>query len=196
MQADNIPCGAGFRFDDAFAEGDGIFADSDEVIAAYRVFPPQGGAPDDRRNALGIIGAVDVQVSGKRHQYVARFEDVRHFVPVAQVLVQREVVDEDNRLLPGCGAYNGVQPEYFLARDVGRSHTQARTGATADEAYSLPVVAEVGCFENLVEHGTAVFAPVHVVVARQQQIRFPEVFQNLLQQQELFGVSELRDVSA
>lgn len=101
MQADNIPCGAGFRFDDAFAEGDGIFADSDEVIAAYRVFPPQGGAPDDRRNALGIIGAVDVQVSGKRHQYVARFEDVRHFVPVAQVLVQREVVDEDNRLLPG-----------------------------------------------------------------------------------------------
>jgi hypothetical protein len=54
----------------------------------------------------------------------------------------------------------------------------------------------VGCFENLVEHGTAVFAPVHVVVARQQQIRFPEVFQNLLQQQELFGVSELRDVSA
>ena len=106
MQAYNIPCGAGFRFDDALAEGDGIFADCDEVVAAYRVFPPQGGASDDRRNALGIIGAVDVQVSGKRHQYVARFEDVRHFVPVAQVLVQREVVDEDNRLLPGCGAYN------------------------------------------------------------------------------------------
>ena len=47
-----------------------------------------------------------------------------------------------------------------------------------------------------VEHGAAVLAPVHVVVARQQQIRFPEVFQNLLQQQELFGVSEFRDVSA
>ena len=65
----------------------------------------------------------------------------------------------------GGGPYNGVQPEYFLTWNVGRPHAQAWSGTTTDEAYSLPIVAEVGCLENLVEHGAAVFAPVHVVVS-------------------------------
>ena len=106
-------------------------------------------------------------MSGKCNQYVACLENVRHLVPIAQVLVQWEVVDKDDRLLPRGSAYNGVQPKYFLARDVRRSHAQAWTGTTADEAYSLPVVAEMGCFEDFVEHGAAVLTPVHVVVARQ-----------------------------
>ena len=105
------------------------------------------------------------------------------------------MVDENDRQFFRGGPYNGVQPEYFLTWNVGRPHAQAWSGTTTDEAYSLPIVAEVGCLENLVEHGAAVFAPVHVVVSRQQQIRFPEAFQYFLQQQELFCITEFGDIS-
>lgn len=59
------------------------------------------------------------------------------------------MVDENDRQFFRGGPYNGVQPEYFLTWNVGRPHAQAWSGTTTDEAYSLPIVAEVGCLEIL-----------------------------------------------
>ena len=54
----------------------------------------------------------------------------------------------------------------------------------------------MGSLENLVEHRASVFTPVYIMVAGNEEIRLPEIFQNVLQQIEFFGITEFGDIAA
>lgn len=164
-QGDAMPGRSRAASGSALGKGERIGKNGNDVVSAGICFGAEIGTAHGRRNALCRQDFIGVAMTAKRRLGIGFFQDVCHFVPIAQTLVQRVVIKKHKRLTGRQLRYDRIEPaQVFGGYEAGRhAHVGAAVATQKNKAAVLEIKAFVA--ENLPKAVVAAFRPFGVVVA-------------------------------